>query len=361
MEARYYDGLTSGARGVELALDDDALVFLDGAARERWPLEDLSVEPLGDLVRLSRGGDARLLLGQADWKPLAMRAGRRVGSRVSRRETMLVLGLVAAAGAVAGFVFFGVPALSGPLARMTPVAFEQKMGDSFEAQLGVAFKPCTGAAGQAALAGLGRRLQASADTAFDVRVRAVHAPMVNAFALPGGQVMVTDQLIEMTDSPDELAAVIAHETAHVEKRHVMQAVWRSFGLGMVLDAVVGGGSGAGQQAVLLAGNFTDMRFSREAEAEADSRGMELLQAQGLSSQGMAPFFEKLSAKGESPEASAVLELLSSHPDSLRRAKTSRAKAQSGAAAFDPAAWAAVKAACANPPPSRLKLPWQGKS
>jgi beta-barrel assembly-enhancing protease len=77
-------------------------------------------------------------------------------------------------------------------------------------------------------------------------------------------VLVTGDLIELAKTPDELSAVIAHEVAHVERRHVMQGVWRSLGLGLVLDAVVGGGTGADQQAVLLMGSVTDLRFSRRA-------------------------------------------------------------------------------------------------
>jgi Zn-dependent protease with chaperone function len=74
--------------------------------------------------------------------------------------------------------------------------------------------------------------------------------------------MVTDRLIALAASPDELSAVIAHEAAHVEKRHVMQSVWRSFGFGVLLDAVVGGGTGAGQQAVLLIGSSTNLARPR---------------------------------------------------------------------------------------------------
>jgi predicted Zn-dependent protease len=139
--------------------------------------------------------------------------------------------------------------------------------------------------------------------------------------------------------------VIAHEVAHVEKRHVMQAVWRSLGLGLVLDAVVGGGSGAGQQAVLLAGSVTDMRYSRDAEAQADERGQQLLQSAGLSSKGMKPFFVRLAAKGESEDARAVAELISDHPDTARRAVAAGKRERPGAPAFDAAQWASVKAVC----------------
>lgn len=344
MRARFYDGLTARPHEVEATLSDQEVAFEVEGVSHAWARAGLQVEVIGDLVRLSRPGEAaRLQVARADWPASA--AERGFGALVPKAERRLILGLCLAGLAVLLFVFVGMPAVSGPLARMTPPSFEQQIGQNFEDQLNLAFKACPGQPGQAALQRLGAKLGDADDAPFPIRVRAVQAPFANAFALPGGVVLVTDDLIEMAKTPDELSAVVAHEVAHVEQRHVMQAVYRSLGLGIVLDAVVGGGTGAGQQAVLLAGSFTDLRFSREAEREADARGMALLHEHGLSSQGMAPFFESMAAKGDGEEAATVKELMSSHPDSLRRAELARSKARPGAAALDPQAWAAVKAAC----------------
>lgn len=344
MRARFYDGLTARPHEVEAELSDAEIVFEVAGVRHAWPRTGLQVEVIGEMVRLSQAGQAaRLQVAKADWPAAGREHG--VGAWVPRAERKLILGLCLASAAVLLFVFVGMPMASGPLARMTPPAFEEQIGANFEDQLNLAFKACRGKDGQGALQALGEKLGDADDAPFPIRVQAVQAPFANAFALPGGAVLVTDDLIDEARTPDELSAVIAHEVAHVERRHVMQAVYRSLGLGLVLDAVVGGGTGAGQQAVLLAGSFTDLRFSREAEREADVRGMALLHEHGLSSQGMAPFFERMAAKGDGDDAAAVKELVSSHPDSLRRAKVARAQAQPGAAAFDPAAWAAIKAAC----------------
>lgn len=346
MEGLFNDGKTARAHPVRVWLEDEALVFHAGQER-RWPLEAVRIERVDDRIRIApaRGDDpARLSLAAADWIELTGGALRH-HQRQRRRHFGLVAGLTAAAAAVAGVVFVGIPAASGPLARHTPPELERKIGENFEGQLGLGFRECGGKPGQAALNRLGQRLGRAAHTPFDIRVHAVHAPMVNAFALPGGSILVTDQLIKLAATPDELAAVIAHESAHVEKRHVMQAVWRSFGFGVLLDAVVGGGTGAGQQAVLLLGSSTNLRYSRDAEAEADAAGQDLLAEQGLSSQGMAPFFQRLADTSESKDAKAVKELISNHPDTERRAVVSRARAKPGAAAFTPAEWTAIKASC----------------
>jgi beta-barrel assembly-enhancing protease len=168
--------------------------------------------------------------------------------------------------------------------------------------------------------------------------------MINAFALPGGSIIVTDDLIRSAETPDEVAAVVAHEIAHVEKRHVMQAVWRSLGFGLILDAVVGGGSGAGQQAVILAGQATDLSYGRAAEHEADERGRALLQEAGFSSKGMAAFFDRLS-KMEDQKLAEAAEFAATHPASGRRAREARAAERPGAPALSAEDWRMVRSAC----------------
>lgn len=346
MDGHFNDGRTARVRPVRVRLEDEVLVF-DAEGERCWPLEAVRTETVDDRIRIApAAGDdpARLSLTLTDWMELTGGAWRH-HERLRRRHFGLVASLVGAAASLAGVVFIGIPAASGPLARHTPPDLERKIGENFEDQLGLGFRACEGKPGQAALAALGQRLQRGTQSPFAIRVRAVHAPIVNAFALPGGTIMVTNRLIALAKTPDELSAVIAHETAHVEKRHVMQGVWRSFGFGVLLEAAVGGGTGAGQQAVLLMGSATNLRYSRSAEAEADSAGQDLLAAQGLSSQGMAPFFQRLTQASGSRDAEAVKELVSDHPDTLRRAEASRVHARPGAAAFTPADWSAVKAAC----------------
>lgn len=358
MQGRFHDGLSSRPATVEVAWLDKALCFSPADSEARaWTRDGLHVVREGDQARLSHPSepDARLVLALADW--IALGGSVAVEKRGRVRETRLVIGLAAVGLSVTAFVFWGVPVFAGPLARATPIQMEKDMGRSFDAQMGAMFHRCEGEPGQGVLDELGTRLSMQSDTPFDVRVRAVQAPFVNAFALPGGSVLVTDDLIREAETPDELAAVVAHEVAHIEKRHVMQAVWRSLGVGLLLDAVVGGGTGAGQQAVLLAGQATDLRYGRDAELEADQRGQALLVGAGMSSQGMAPFFERMHGEGEDKRLAAAAEFVSTHPDSGRRAQRARDGARSGAAALSPSEWAAVRASCgagSKDPVTRLK-------
>jgi Zn-dependent protease with chaperone function len=359
MAARFYDGRSALSHDADVKLEADALdIRTDGRALV-WRVADLIAEVEADQVRVSnrRERDLRLVLPVDEWTALI---GDRLDGRMRQRrrhEFWLVGGLAAVAAAVMLFVFVGVPILSGPAARATPVSMELRMGENFDAQVGAIFPTCRNEEGQRILSALGDRIAMGADTPFDIRVRAVEAPMVNAFALPGGPVLITDDLISEAETPDELAAVIAHEVAHVEMRHVMQAVWRDLGIGMLLDLVVGGGTGAGQQAVILAGQASDLTYSREAELEADTRGQALLHAAGLSSLGMAPFFDRMARADGSGRLGEAVEFMNSHPDSGRRGRVARAGARPGLSALSAEEWRVVKSVCAAPsdgPVDRLK-------
>jgi Zn-dependent protease with chaperone function len=347
VSARFYDGDSAAAHDADVSHDGRDLTIATGAETHVWPARDLSVDIHGGQARVSRRrSDVRLVLAEADWNRLTA-AHPSVRTHNAGGGRGLIIGLVTVAAGLALFVFVGMPALSGPLARATPIDYERRMGDSYNAQISALFPTCENEPGQAVLSELGARIAAQADSPFEIRVRAVHAPMVNAFALPGGYVLVTGDLIAEAESPDELAAVLAHEVAHVERRHVMQGVWRSLGAGILLDLVVGGGTGAGQQAVLLAGQASELSFGREAEREADAVGQGYLHAAGLSSRGMAPLFERMAEQeGQTSEdVDEVAEWWMTHPNTARRIQAARAAERDGAGALSATQWETLRGVC----------------
>ena len=356
MEALLYDGLTARPWPARVSLDGDHVVAVSEAvdaagapcARLDWPLAKVREQERDETTyRLSlSGGDARLIVDIQAWQVLTGRTRRQVVRRRRGGEWRVIGGLAAAGLSVMVFVFVVVPLAAEPLARWTPPSLEARFGRSMQAQVNLAMPVCDGdPQGAATLARLGQTLSADADTRFPIRVQAVRAPFVNAFALPGGAVMVTDELIAQAGSPDELAGVIAHEIAHVERRHVMQAAWRSMGAGLILDAVVGGGSGAGQQAILLASSLSNQRFSRKLEAEADARGMQLLARHEISSQGMADFFDRMADRKADARVRQAAEWFSSHPDMVARAALAEAAARPGRPSLSDIDWKRVKAVC----------------
>ena len=346
--ARYFDGLSSRARDVVLVHSTAALQLEQAASIvATWPWESLRwADRAGRRLGSSLFPDARLDLSDEEAEELVALIPA-LSSAAERKAHWKLVGALAAAGlSVAALVFFGVPAASGPLARATPLHVERQLGDSVVAQLDLAFDLCpdTVSPGARALQALGERLARHAAYPGAIEVRVLDLDIVNAFALPGGRVWVSRAVIAEADNPDELAAVVAHEIAHVENRDVMAALYRAMGFGLVLDAVIGGGSGAGQQLILLGGNLAEMRHSRSTEARADRRGMELLHAAGIDSRGMSGFFERLGTMAPD-EMPAWTEFLSSHPDTGQRAEKAREMARSGAPAMSEQDWRQVQALC----------------
>ena len=98
----------------------------------------------------------------------------------------------------------------------------------------------------------------------------------NALALPGGTIIITDQLIKLAKSDDEIAGVIGHEIGHVELRHSLRQIYRVLGIGFMIS-VIGGDSGQLVEDVIAqAAALESLSYSRQFETESDFRGAELM-------------------------------------------------------------------------------------
>ncbi len=135
---------------------------------------------------------------------------------------------------------------------------------------------------------------------------------INAYALPGGYIMIHSALIEFTETPEELAAVIAHEMGHVEERHVISRILRELGLAVLTS---------GDQYVLKEiGRFaTSSAFNRRQEKAADDFAMGLLAKSRINPRIIATLFRRLNEEGNSYDKH--LELLMTHPHNNKRIRS----------------------------------------
>jgi Zn-dependent protease with chaperone function len=143
---------------------------------------------------------------------------------------------------------------------------------------------------------------------------------INAFAVPGGIIVVHTGLIKATRRPEELAGVLAHEVQHVEQRHSLQAVIKDLGLRGLWLLVSGDiGSGLVGQAAM---QLTSLSFSRDAEAQADAKAFDALVEAGIDPSGMPDFFSIMSQQAGS---TAPPPFISTHPASEDREAVLRAR------------------------------------
>jgi beta-barrel assembly-enhancing protease len=145
---------------------------------------------------------------------------------------------------------------------------------------------------------------------------------INAFALPGGPVWINRGVLHAAANESQVAAVLAHEIAHIAQRHaadhVTKGVATNLGLG-VLGALLGntGGAVAAQTAAGFLANGMFMKFSRDAEREADRVGLQILMRAGWDGRGMIELFELLRREGRRNPAT-VATFFSSHPSPADR-------------------------------------------
>lgn len=357
-DAVLYDGQTAQAHGVSLHLTDSGLVIhFQDASPEALSFTDLR---LGD-----RGVGGRVTLRHAEkpgWR-LVITSGlpspwlkqlRRAGRPAPRRVALWGAISVATVAGI-GLLALNGDALTRALAPLVPGALTEPLGREMAATLGGA--PCSGAAGQQALNKLTRLLSPPEGLSGPVAVRVVDKPIVNAMALPGGQVVIFSRLIDEAESADEVAGVLAHELGHVHHLHSNQAIIRHLGLGMMLQTL-GGNMGALADTTLMLGH------SRAGEREADAFAATQLSRAGISTAGMAAFFTRQKGKGaDAPAAEGksasdpsrlqtALERFgtyaSTHPAPRGRAQQLLAAglpAGEGRPALNPAEWEALRAIC----------------
>ena len=146
----------------------------------------------------------------------------------------------------------------------------------------------------------------------------------NAFALPGGTIIMTDQLVGLAGSDDQIFGVLAHEIAHVEERHSLRQIYRSLGIAALI-AMIGGDSGEIVEDVLAQGSLLlTLSYSRRFETQADRRAVELMKRAGRDPAALAAILERITAK--SP-GSGEAGWFTTHPGIEGRAEAIRRQAQ----------------------------------
>jgi predicted Zn-dependent protease len=242
-----------------------------------------------------------------------------------RRALLAVMALLALIAGLAWAMRDEVAVLAAPL---LPHHVTDAIGRSYLAQLG---PQCDGGPGNAALARLTARLMPKTGLPEPLSVIVVDNPEINAVALPGGHVALYRGLIDQAQSPDEVAAALAHEIEHVAFQHANQAILLESGPAVIARTL---GSEAGDLA-----DLTLMKQgSQAAEAEADGGAITLLQAAGITTRGAEAFFARLAKAGGG--------FGTSHPSPASRARRFGDAAKWGAEpGLGDADWQALKSIC----------------
>ncbi len=141
----------------------------------------------------------------------------------------------------------------------------------------------------------------------------------NAIALPGGTVVLTDGLVELARSDDELLAVLAHEIAHIEARHGLRQLYRAIGLAVFVLLIAGDPGEIAEEVVAQGSLLLTLSYSRQFEAAADRRSVEMMTRAGRDGAALAAILGRLAAD----MCEDCDNWLSSHPATATRMRTIR--------------------------------------
>lgn len=334
------NAVTNAEAGIVLAGDTDTLDISNrlGATARRITLDDGSLFETGDNTSIDAW------LGTSDHA-----AGRSVGiHRLESSGRMIVLGVLVTVGVVFAAFRWGLPAGAEYLSNRLPVAAHETIGNGTLATMDRLFLEESE---------LDDDSKAEIRTRFESMVAALPdqgftltlhfrklADVPNAFALPGGDVVVTDALVDLVEEPEELDSVLLHEIGHVHERHGMQQAIQASAITLILALSIGDVGVLGDVAAGIPVFLVQSNYSRRAETEADEFAFAGMAATGRDPKHFATIIRRLSESGrarptdeteagekEAGERSAqsrdeadasdesASDWFSSHPDAERRA------------------------------------------
>lgn len=228
-----------------------------------------------------------------------------------RQVTGWLVGLTGATVVMAALLWWQGNNAVAWLAGHIPLSAEKQLGDMALAQVRSQGGLLEKGAAQQLVAEIGQRL--TAGSRYQYRWLVKQDDSVNAFAMPGGVIVVHTGLLRQASDPGELAGVLAHEVQHVEQRHSLRQMISSLGWGALVGVTIGDISAV---AAMVAHQAGTLYFSRDMEEEADRLGLYALQRAQIRPDGMLSFFQKL----DNDKQTAAPGWLSSHPQTALRAQ-----------------------------------------
>lgn len=309
--AIFYDGVTADRRSVDVELAGDGIgIAAANGTPELVPVDQLAVadEDRERLILSRRDAPGwRLILSQPVDPALrsALPRTSRYGGWIDRVGLVRATATLGGIAAVVLLIGYSAPAW---LAPFVPEQWEKNLGAAIVGDFGD--NACRDPGASNALARMAARIEPATKGHAPIAMTLIDVGVFNAAALPGGQIVIFDGALRDSPNPDAMAGVLAHEIAHVRRRHVTQALIRELGIGALIRLFAGGVGANAQQLVALS-------YTRSNEEEADRDAIAALDRANIDPRPTAALFRSLDKQDG---GFGDVEWLNSHPKSGERAK-----------------------------------------
>jgi beta-barrel assembly-enhancing protease len=233
---------------------------------------------------------------------------KKSGGKEWIRNGVLLLGII---GLLVLLYLLIVPWLSEKLAAKVSVKTEQQLGDAAYDAMG--FVDMEDKEASLVLNDFFGAMDVP--SAYNIRITVVKDNVVNAFALPGGRIVVYSALLKQMESYPELAALLSHEFTHVNNKHSTKSIFRRLGSKVFIGLLFGRFGTVTSVLVNHADDLKSLKYSRSLEKEADMDGLQILTQRKINPDGFTALFSHLKAAVPS---NSLPEFLGSHPDVDKR-------------------------------------------
>lgn len=311
--ASYFDGKTSRVHRVSLSVND-GIASISGDAQRASPISELRVSERtrNGFRKVTFPDDAYLEINNArEFDDLLAATGYRDSAVVRMQQSWrnALIGLVATIAILVLGYLYALPIAADIVAKALPESVERSISKGTlefldkrilaPSQLPVARRDA-----------ITKKFQMMVPPkegapSYEIIFRKSNIGP-NAFALPSGQIIMTDELVKLMSNDEQVIGVLAHELGHLHERHLMRRIVQSSAIGAVITVIFGDVSSiiATVPTVML-----DMKYSRDAEREADDYAIAMMKANGIPLSQLSDSFERMKTKeGEAPPP-----YLSSHP------------------------------------------------
>jgi Zn-dependent protease with chaperone function len=333
IEGLYYDGRNPAVHSATLLLNRVDATLICGQTSGSYRIRHLDVSPrIGSadrFITLPDGGQFQCADHPGLDRLKQESSSEGVSAWLEQKWGFAIAGVAMVAALLLASYFYGLPAAAERVSRRIPVETEAALGEKALAWLDRQwFRPTKLEGDRQAFIiegfeGLRENLPLKDHYRLEFRNAEVIGP--NAFALPGGIIVITDEMVKAAETDEEVLAILAHEIGHVEMRHSLRTLLQNSAVALIAATVT---ADAASLSVAVAGLPTliaQTRYSREFEIAADDFAFGLLKEKGYSPASFAAIMERLGQKHDGG-SKGMFAYISTHPVTMERVKKARSAA-----------------------------------